>query len=77
MPIEKHPSPVHPASQEATLRLAEAVRDACLNAALAGYEDARIRGLCHEGAWEAAVGAMRMLDLEPLLAPHAPAQAPT
>ncbi len=24
-------------------------------------------GLCHEGAWEAAISAMRMVDLEALL----------
>ena len=43
--------------------LIEAVRQACLDAALAAYEDASIRGLCHEGAWEAAISAIRMLDL--------------
>ena len=46
------------------LRLAEAVREACLEAALAAYEDAQIRGLCAEGAWECAVGALRTLDLD-------------
>lgn len=50
------------------LRLAEAVRAACLTAALESYEDASIRGLCHEGAWECAVGAIRTLDLRRLLA---------
>lgn len=44
--------------------VAEAVREACLDAALSAYEDARIAGLCHEGAWEAAVSAVRRLDLE-------------
>lgn len=43
--------------------LAERIREACIAAALAAYEDAAVRGLCHEGAWEAAVGAMRALDL--------------
>jgi hypothetical protein len=42
---------------------AEAVRNACIAAALAGYEDAAISGLCHEGAWEAALSAIRGLDL--------------
>jgi formiminotetrahydrofolate cyclodeaminase len=41
----------------------EAVREACLRAALEGYEDASLRGLCREGAWEAAIGAIRRLDL--------------
>ena len=48
-------------------RVAEAVRGACIAAALAGYENAAISGLCHEGAWEAAIGAMRMLDVEKLI----------
>lgn len=44
-------------------RIAEAVRRACLEAALAGYEDALLSGLCREGAWEVAVDALRSLDL--------------
>ncbi|MDX1431268.1 MAG: acetyltransferase [Gammaproteobacteria bacterium] len=55
------------ASQEKHQELARAVRDACIEAALEGYESARISGLCHEGAWEAAVSAMRVLDLERVL----------
>jgi hypothetical protein len=43
--------------------LAEQVRAALVEAAIAAYEDAGVRGLCAEGAWEAAVGAMRSLDL--------------
>lgn len=50
-------------------QVAEAVRTACIEAALAGYEQAAMSGLCAEGAWEAAVGAMRMLDLEAVLRP--------
>lgn len=50
-----------------TRRVAEAVRSACITAALNGYESAAISGLCHEGAWEAAIGAMRMLDVEKLI----------
>lgn len=48
-------------------KLAEAVRDACVETALIAYEDAAIRGICHEGAWECAVGAMRSIDLDALL----------
>jgi hypothetical protein len=48
-------------------RLAEAVRAACIQAALAGYEDASISGLCHEGAWECAIDAIRSLDLEAII----------
>ena len=36
---------------------------ALLDAALAAYEDAGLRGLCAEGRWEAAVDAMRGFDL--------------
>ena len=42
---------------------AEAVRRALIRAAQAAYEDAGIQGLCEEGRWEAAVSAMRALDL--------------
>jgi quinol monooxygenase YgiN len=42
---------------------AESVRAACVEAALAAYEDASIRGVCHEGAWEAAVSALRTAPL--------------
>jgi len=48
-------------------RLAEAVRAACVKAALEGYERAAISGLCHEGAWECAVDAIRTLDLETVI----------
>jgi hypothetical protein len=45
------------------IQLAETVRTACIEAALRGYEEAKISGLCHEGAWECAVDAVRMLDV--------------
>lgn len=48
--------------------VAEAVREACIAAALAGFEEAGFSGLCLEGRWECAVSAMRMIDLEALLA---------
>ncbi len=47
--------------------LAKRIRDACLEAVIQEYEDAGIQGLCAEGRWEAAVGALRTLDLAPLL----------
>ena len=47
--------------------LAKRIRDACLEAVLQGYEDAGVQGLCPEGRWEVAVGALRTLDLVPLL----------
>jgi hypothetical protein len=44
--------------------LIDAVRGACIEAAIAAYEDAGIRGLCLEGRWECAVEAMRRADLK-------------
>lgn len=43
--------------------LSEQIRQALLEAAAVGYEDAAIRGLCRDGAWEAALCAIRSLDL--------------
>lgn len=54
-------------TEEGALRIAEAVREACARQAQFGFEQAAISGLCHEGAVEAAVGAIRMLDLEAVL----------
>jgi methenyltetrahydrofolate cyclohydrolase len=42
---------------------ADVLRRAMLDAALAAYDDAGLSGLCAEGRWEAAVDAMRTLDL--------------
>lgn len=47
--------------------LAEAIRSACIEAALRAYEDAGMRGLCAEGRWELAIQAMRDLDLHGVL----------
>jgi len=47
--------------------LAEAVREACLKAALDAYQQAAMSGLCGEGASECAVGAIRALDLEAII----------
>jgi hypothetical protein len=48
-------------------QLAEAVRTACVRAAVTAYEDAGIRGLCEAGRWEAAVGALESVDLRKLI----------
>jgi hypothetical protein len=53
--------------EEERRRIAEAVRAACVRAALDGYQEAGISGLCHEGALEYAVDAIRMLDVEAVL----------
>lgn len=46
-----------------TDRVVARVRGALIRAALEAYADASMQGLCAEGAWEAAVSAMRRLDL--------------
>lgn len=51
---------------------AERIRAALIQAALRGYEEASLSGLCCEGAWEAAVSAMRQLDLQAALAASRP-----
>jgi len=48
-------------------RVAEAVRTACIETALAAYERASTDGLCAAGAWECAIDAIRALDLTALL----------
>lgn len=47
--------------------LAEAVRQACLDAAREALETASFSGLCREGAEEAALDAIRALDLDKTL----------
>ena len=47
--------------------LAKRIRDACLEAVLQAYEDAGVQGLCAEGRWEVAVGALKTVELAPLL----------
>jgi hypothetical protein len=59
---------MHPQeADEQFLRVAEAVRAACLATAQESYEEASIRGLCHEGAWEYAMDMVRTLDVRSLL----------
>jgi hypothetical protein len=50
------------------MRIAEAVRGACVRVALDAHEDAGVRGLCEAGRWECAVQALRGLDLGGVLA---------
>lgn len=55
--------------------LAKRIRQTCLEAVLQAYEDAGIQGLCAEGRWEAAISALKTVELAPLLAEfqHPPA----
>jgi hypothetical protein len=48
-------------------RLAACIRDRCREAAVRAYDDAGVQGLCAEGRWEAAVGAIETVDLKSLL----------
>ncbi len=56
-----------PENREENILLAEIVRDACIKAARDGYHNAAISGLCGEGAQEAALSAIEMLDLDQLI----------
>lgn len=47
--------------------LAEKVRQACVQAAKMGFEQARLDGLCAEGAVETAVSAIQKLNLDALV----------
>ena len=47
--------------------LAKRIREACLEAIVQAYEDAGMQGLCADGRWEVAVGALRTLDLTSVL----------
>jgi hypothetical protein len=49
------------------LRIALAVKEACIQAANKAFEDASISGLCDEGALEAAIGAMQTMDINAVL----------
>lgn len=51
------------AQEDALLHTAEAVRAACLRAALDGYERAGLSGLCEEGRWEMALDSIQSLDV--------------
>jgi len=57
----------NPTDIEQAHRVACTLRDACIKAALNGYEDAGISGLCAEGRCEAAISAIEMLDVDALL----------
>lgn len=49
-------------SQMVTVLLEQA-KTACRNAAIEAYEDAQIRGLCAEGAFEVAMQAIEQVKL--------------
>jgi hypothetical protein len=53
--------------REAAVAVAQRVREACMRAALDGYEQAGLSGLCAEGRWEMAIDSIRSLDLRAVL----------
>lgn len=55
--------------------LALAVREACRAALAEAHEEALLAGLCGDGAWEAALGALSRLSADELLA-RAAARSP-
>ena len=54
-------------STEEERRIAQHVRAACVEAAQDGFERAAMAGLCHEGARELALDAIKTLDIEAVL----------
>lgn len=48
---------------------AEALRQACLDAALNAYEEGGLLGLCQQGRFELAMEAIGRLDLTPFVEP--------
>ena len=58
------------ANANAKMVLAERVRKECIAAAQQGYENAALSGLCGEGAFEAAISAIQLIDLEALVRQH-------
>ena len=53
--------------KEKIQKVIEDFRNFFIEAAIEKYEDASIAGLCAEGAWEAAIDAVRNLDLNQIL----------
>ena len=52
---------------EEKIKLAEAIRIQCAEAAKEGFNEASTRGLCSEGAIEAAIGAIQSLNLNKVI----------
>jgi hypothetical protein len=55
------------------LALARRLKARCLELLAQAHEDAGVQGLCAEGRWEAALGALERADPRELLSPAAPA----
>lgn len=55
------------ADHEAFRRIAEAVRESCIDEACEAFEQGGISGLCVEGRWDLAMDRLRSLDLESII----------
>ena len=51
-------------SEKKKVELAERVRTECIKAAKEGFLEASMSGLCSEGAMEAAISAMQIIDIK-------------
>lgn len=49
------------------IELAEAIRQVCVDQAKEGFRNASMSGLCAEGAMEAAVSAIQMVNVEKII----------
>lgn len=49
------------------LQIAQKVKEACIQAAKEGFQDASMSGLCAEGAMEAAISAMQRINIEKII----------
>ena len=54
-------------SRSIEMEIAKKIQEAAVRAAREGFNEASMSGLCSEGAIEAAVGAIQLLDLEELI----------
>lgn len=55
------------ADRERLQRIAEAVRERCVDEARKAFEDGGMSGLCVEGRLDLAVDRLRSLELEPII----------
>jgi len=49
---------------------AASIRDAFVEAAVRAWDEAGMAGLCAEGRWEAALGALRSVSILPFVNAH-------
>ena len=54
-------------NEQERYQTAKKVKEACIQAAKEGFQDASMSGLCNEGAMEAAVSAIQNLDIQKIL----------